>query len=184
MSKSLDPVLAISAEQVPKYDRRGSVETMESMDVVSSSKDLIDSGKITDDLESGKELDYQLNMWHMDHIGLYCHYAAGGLLYGTAGTLSTFCVYVYGGAPNVCANAGNLMFFPWSFKILFAIMTETIRPFGLRRKPWMIGGYVGVLLILAVLIGSGDSISATNWLTSLLLMQCTFMVANVAADGN
>ena len=42
------------------------------------------------------------NMWSLPYVGLYCQYAAVGLLYGSAGTLLPFCVYVYEGPANVC----------------------------------------------------------------------------------
>jgi hypothetical protein len=183
MSETIDAAVAIPDGDKVYGERKGTVETMDgSMELITSSKHLMDSGKYTDDLEGGVKA-VQPDMWSRDNIGLYCSYAAGGLLYGTAGTLSSFCVYVYHGQPNVCANASSLMFFAWSFKIIFAIITETIRPFGLRRKPWMIFGFCGVLLILAVLIGAGPSISASNWLASLLLMQVCYMVVDVPADG-
>mgnify|MGYP000571086428 CR=1 FL=1 len=177
------PVVDMDAELVKYPDRKGSVETMDgSVDINSSSKHLMDSGKYIDDLEDGTKSD-QLNIWTLDHIGLYCVYGAGGLLYGTAGTLSSFCVYVYHGQPNVCANSINLYFFAWNFKIIYAIIEESFRPFGLRRKPWMIAGFSGVLLVLAVLIASGPSISASNWIAACMMLQISYIIADVSADG-
>jgi len=97
---------------------------------------------------------------------------AVGLLYGTSGVLYPFCNYVYkgkrdnsliypfihsfirspfkSGDPNLCANSSSITFFAWNFKIFFAILTDIYRPFGLRRKPWMLFGWTMVLVILMV----------------------------------
>lgn len=123
------------------------------------------------------------NMWNRQYIGLYCQYAAVGLLYGTSGALLSLCVYVYGGEPNVCANAPNITFFAWNFKIMFAILTDSFRPFGMRRRPWMIAGWVGVLIILLTLAITADTLSSSSWLGLLLVMQCFVMLSDVPADG-
>jgi BT1 family len=120
---------------------------------------------------------------HVTSSGLYCQYAAVGLLYGTGGALGALCSYVFDGEPNRCANASSITFFAWSFKIIFAIITDLIRPFGLRRKPWMIMGWIGVLILLLALAFSANKISSTQWLSILLLMQCFVMFSDVPADG-
>jgi hypothetical protein len=177
------PVACADVETEEIKNRKGSIETIEgTVELTPSSKHLMDSGKYIDDVENGATSD-QLNIWTLDHIGLYCVYGAGGLLYGTCGTLSAFCVYVYHGQPNVCANTVNLYFFAWNFKIIYAIVEESFRPFGLRRKPWMIAGFSGVLLILAVLIASGPSISASNWIAACMMLQISYIIADVSADG-
>jgi hypothetical protein len=85
------------------------------------------------------------NLWSWNFIGLYSQYAAIGLLYGTSGTLFPFCVYVFDGEANLCANASSMCFFAWNLKIFFAMFTDSHRPFGLRRKPWMIVGWMDCL---------------------------------------
>jgi hypothetical protein len=123
------------------------------------------------------------NMWSWDYIGLYSCFAAVGFLCGTVGTSGTFCVYVFGGSPNVCANAPNLMLFAWNFKIVFALITDSYRPFGLRRRPWMIFGFSSVLFILAISMITAESLTASNWLILLLFMNIGLMFADVPADG-
>lgn len=117
------------------------------------------------------------------YIGLYCQYAAIGLLYGTSGALLSLCVYVYDGSPNLCANASNISFFAWSFKIVFAVITDVYRPFGLRRKPWMLFGWTFALLLLLVLTIVADKLDASTWLIVLLLVQFFAMFSDVPADG-
>jgi hypothetical protein len=123
------------------------------------------------------------DMWSRDYIGLYCQYAAIGLLYGTSGALLSLCVYVYDGSPNLCANSSNITFFAWSFKIVFAIITDIYRPFGLRRKPWMIFGWSIALMLLLTLTIVADKLDASSWLSLLLLVQFFAMFSDVPADG-
>lgn len=123
------------------------------------------------------------NMWTKDYIGLYSQYAAVGLLYGTSGTYYPFCSYVYDGPSNVCANAKNIVFFAWGFKLFFAIITDTVRPFGLRRKPWMVFGWGGVLIIHVILTIFANVLDVSGWLGLQLVAQVMMMFANVPADG-
>lgn len=123
------------------------------------------------------------DMWSRDYIGLYSQYAAVGLLYGSTGTLLAFCVYTFNGASNVCSNAKNIVSFAWSFKIVYAIITDCYRPFGLRRKPWMIAGWTGVLLLLLILAIAADRMSTSLWLVSLMFVQVFVMLSDVPADG-
>eukprot|EP00981_Chlorochromonas_danica_P001508 scaffold326_cov169-Ochromonas_danica.AAC.9 len=123
------------------------------------------------------------DMWSWNYVGLYCQYASVGLLYGSSGTLLPFCVYNYDGASNVCANARNIVFFAWSFKVWFAMLTDSYRPFGLRRKPWMLMGWSLVLIMLLVLAIMGDQMNSSTWMLTLLFMQCFVMLSDVPADG-
>jgi hypothetical protein len=123
------------------------------------------------------------NMWTKEYIGLYCQYAGVGLLYGMSGTFYPFCNYHFVGRPNVCANSNNIVFFAWSLKIIFAVITDSFHPFGMRRKPWMLFGWSGVLIILALLVIFVDDLDANTWLASLLLMQVFLMFSDVPADG-
>lgn len=123
------------------------------------------------------------DMWSWPYIGLYCQYAAVGLLYGSTGTLLPFCVYTYDGPSNVCANARNIVTFAWSFKIWFAMLTDSYRPWGLRRKPYMLMGWAFVLIMLLVLACAAESMDVTTWLVCLLFTQCFLMLSDVPADG-
>lgn len=124
------------------------------------------------------------DMWSWNHIGLYAQYGAVGLIYGAnQGTMFPFCFYVFNGASNLCANGLSISGFAWSIKILFALVTESYRPFGMRRRPWMIFGWLGVLIILLVLACTADKMSTTQWLITLLFLQCFMMFSDVPADG-
>lgn len=70
-----------------------------------------------------------------------------------------------------------------NLKIFFAIITDTYRPFGLRRKPWMLFGWGGVLLLLLFLAFYADKLDASSWLATLLSVQVFLMFSDVPADG-
>lgn len=123
------------------------------------------------------------NMWSKDYIGLYCQYAAVGLLYGSTTTLLPICAYTYEGHANVCANARNISLFAWNIKVFFALLTDIIRPFGMRRKPWMITGWTLALLALVVLALFAHTMSLTVWLMMMMLVQGCLMLSDVPADG-
>lgn len=123
------------------------------------------------------------NMWTKDFIGLYCQYAAVGLLYGTSGALMPLCAYVYDGATNVCANSTNIVTFAWNMKIFYAMITDSYRPFGMRRKPWMVVGWTLTLMILFLLAVSADQLDTSSWLAALMIMQFCVMLSDVPADG-
>jgi hypothetical protein len=124
------------------------------------------------------------NMWERKNVGLYCQYAAVGLVTGSASTLMQFCVYVKDGEPNVCSNASNIVFFAWNFKLVFAIVTDMYWPFGYRKKSWMLFGWSMTLLMLLLLaIIPSKSLDTSSWLSMLLVSQIFMMFSDVPADG-
>ena len=102
---------------------------------------------------------------------------------GAGGALIPFCVYTFDGTSNVCANSRNIMNFAWNIKIFYAILTDCVRPFGLRRKPWMLAGWLMALTLLLVLTIAADKMSLSLWLVSLLFLQGFVMLSDVPADG-
>jgi hypothetical protein len=123
------------------------------------------------------------DMWSKEYIGLYCQYASIGLMYGSTGALLPFCVYTFDGESNVCANARNIVTFAWNLKVFYAMVVDSYRPFGLRRKPYMIAGWVFVLLLFLILAFTADKMSITGWLVTLLFTQAFAMLSDVPADG-
>jgi hypothetical protein len=104
-------------------------------------------------------------------------------MFGSGGTLFPFCVYAYDGPANVCANARSIALFAWSIKIVFALITDLFRPFGMRRKPFMLFGWICVLILLMFLAIAADKMSVSVWLITLLFSQCFMMLSDVPADG-
>lgn len=122
-------------------------------------------------------------MYKFHNIGLYTHYAGVGLSGAIAGLCSNFCFYYYGGNNNVCANAQSLVFVAWGFKIFYAMLTDSYRPFGSRRKVYMIVGWIGVLFCTLLLAMIGDTCSVEAWLGISVATQAFLMLADVPADG-
>jgi hypothetical protein len=122
-------------------------------------------------------------MWTKEYIGLYSQYAAVGLMNGSLGMTQNLCVYYYSGASNLCANANNIIQLAWSFKIVYAVLTDSYRPFGMRRKPYMIVGWALVLVMLFVLALVADQVTDSTWVILLMACHCFLMISDVPADG-
>ena len=122
-------------------------------------------------------------MWYAHNIGLYSHYAAVGLVYAIAGLCYNFCYYSYDGSDNVCANAQSLIFVSWGFKVFFAMISDSFRPFGSRRRFYMIIGWIMVVLLLALLAIFAEGLNVSAWLGISMAVQFFMMMADVPADG-
>jgi hypothetical protein len=132
-------------------------------------------------IESGSDIG--IRMWSKELVGLYCHYAAVGLNGGIQGILSNFCFFYFKGDPNVCGVAYSIVYIPWSFKLFIAMFSDSFRPFGLRRKPYMIVGWLGVLMVTLITGLFASEISVNQWIILGLMGQMFLMVADVSADG-
>lgn len=119
----------------------------------------------------------------MKKDGLMCVFALVMMYVGSNHALLPLCVYSFESPSNLCANAKNIVTFAWNIKIFFAILTDVYRPFGMRRRPWMIAGWVGVLVFLLILAIAADKISASAWLGMLLVVNAFVMLSDVPADG-
>ena len=98
--------------------------------------------------------------YYMVHLVYYIHFVIMSIKVTHSFIHSfTHLLIFLQGDPNLCANSSSITFFAWNFKIFFAILTDIYRPFGLRRKPWMLFGWTMVLVILMVCIHS-----FTTWL--------------------
>ena len=82
-------------------------------------------------LESDVEKGSLPDMFSMEYIGLYCQYAAIGILSGLQTTCGIFCPYVFHGDPNLCANAKTILSLTWVFKLgtFYRIFTDSKRLF-------------------------------------------------------
>jgi MFS family permease len=124
------------------------------------------------------------NIWTKDYIGLYCCYAIFGLILGGSGTWIPFCEYVYKGSSNLCANTGNIGFFAWNFKVFIAVVTDIYRPFGYRRKSWMLMGLSVTLALTFVLaVVPPAAMGANVWISIQFFIQIGVMFSDVPADG-
>lgn len=122
-------------------------------------------------------------MWYSHNIALYSHYAAVGLVYAIGGLSYNFCYYYYDGSDNVCANAQSLIFVAWGFKVFFAMISDSFRPFGSRRRFYMILGWIMVCILTALLAVTAATLSVGAWLGISMAVQFFLMLADVPADG-
>lgn len=122
-------------------------------------------------------------MWTLDYCGLYAQYAAVGLVTGSMGITYNFCVYYYDGSSNLCANAKNIQMLAWSFKIIYAVFTDLWRPFGCRRRPFIIAGWFLAIVLMAFLAAFADSFDASGWILMLFGVNAFMLLADVPADG-
>lgn len=177
----------VSPSENPLHAASGTltVSEFESFDEISrpsqDKKRRDSTSSITDDLGGGMTLAEK--MWTWNYIGLYAQYAAVGLLYGMSGMSLNFCVYHYDGDANLCANANGFIFLAWSFKLFYAIGTDSFRPFGMRRVPYMIAGWSGALMMLFIIACSAEALDASSWVGLMMVVQAFVMLSDVPADG-
>ena len=122
-------------------------------------------------------------IWKWNYVGLYTHYAGVGFTGGMLAMSNNFCFYFYKGASNVCANSAVLIAIPWGFKIFYAVATDSFRPFGYRRKIYMLAGWSGVLFFTFLLAVAAAALDARTWIAVSLVIQACLMLADVPADG-
>ena len=170
-------------ERQSRFSYEGALDKKKLLALAEESLALVDSDELDreDGFKRKEPLGPQMYQWH--YIGLYAHYAAVGLSGGVQGLAPNFCYYFYKGANNVCANAGSMIFIPWGFKIFYAIACDSFRPFGMRRKPYMIAGWAGVLICMLVLAIFANKFEAQSWIAISLVTQAFLMLADVPADG-
>jgi len=74
-----------------------------------------------------------------------------------------------------------MMSLPWSFKLCYGFLSDAVPIFGMRRKPYFIGGwlvYIGANVLLAVLAHP-----SVQWLAAGILVQTMgYMCSDVMTD--
>ncbi|KAL1522620.1 hypothetical protein AB1Y20_017602 [Prymnesium parvum] len=139
--------------------------------------------------------------------GYLLQYFAVGLIFGGLPATQYGLFVAYLNVPAyVSTAASTLSTFPWSIKILFALLSDGVPLFGYRRRPWMMVGWTICTLFLICLActplptpyfcftESGkldlhkvcNSGAAHEGLAFALLMMCAacgYVLADVAADG-
>lgn len=131
--------------------------------------------------------------------GLFCVYAAIGTVNGFFATYlqqPTICQYVFGpmgDGPNdhttlaQCNAAASVFQMSWNFKLFFGFFLDVFPFFGSRRKGWLLFGWTGGLIMLAV-----NAILVTHFVEThqfesylyLMMTMCIFYTfSDVAGDG-
>ena len=126
-----------------------------------------------------------IDMWRRTNIGLYLHYAAvglcDGLMYGTA---KSFCYYAWSGNDNnTCSISGSVIQLAWNIKIFIAFACEGYRPFGMRRKPYIVVGWSVALILLFFTAIYIDQMGFYEYIFTAATIEFFMMIADVNADG-
>lgn len=127
--------------------------------------------------------------------GLYAVYAAIGTVNGFFATFlatPTICQYVFGPlGVNVqitqCNVAPSVFQMSWNFKLFFGFFLDNISFFGSRRKGWLLFGWTGGLIMLAVnailVTGFVEHHEWSTYMYSLMGMCIFYTFSDVAGDG-
>ena len=127
------------------------------------------------------------SLWTSDNIGLTAHYICIGVVNGLLqNALQPYCQYVVHGAPNQCSTLGTFVNLPWSFKVLYGLLSDAVPIGGQHRKPYMILGwaltFVGSLSI-AVLGSFGIKLPLEIVASIFLAITLAYIIADCAADA-
>jgi hypothetical protein len=75
-------------------------------------------------------------------VGLLVQYAAVGMVYGTLpGVIYPFLTQYLNMEGTQTASARVLVNLPWSFKVVYGIISDCFPIFGYRRRPYMLIGW-------------------------------------------
>eukprot|EP00854_Cymbomonas_tetramitiformis_P010892 gene10892-12887_t len=141
------------------------------------------AGKPSHSVESGSDVP---SLWQWKYVGLYTNYALIGWVYSLSGSTATgFCFYVWDVEDqDTCQAARNVIQMGWNFKFFVAVLCESYRPFGYRRKPYIVIGWIGAIVLMAVLAVFADPafISYSTYVILCMIATCCYIVADVNAD--
>jgi hypothetical protein len=114
--------------------------------------DYVDAKTPVDGVEGGAlRAGGRPNVWSKDYIGLLIQYAAVGIIYGTLPSTVYPVLQQYLNMEGTqILSASVLLNMPWSFKVLYGILTDCFPIFGYRRRPFMIIGWsvCGLMLLI------------------------------------
>ncbi|GAB9473592.1 hypothetical protein Gpo141_00010742 [Globisporangium polare] len=92
------------------------------------------------------------NIWGKEYGGLLIQYMAVGLIYGTLpGTVYPFLNNYLHMEGTQVVSARVLLNLPWSFKVVYGILSDCFPIFGYRRRPFMMIGW-GVCFIMLLIM--------------------------------
>lgn len=126
------------------------------------------TGVKTPDVEGGALRDGGApNLFSRDYIGLLAQYAAVGMIYGTLpGTIYPFLAYYLNMEGTQITSARVLVSMPWSFKVLYGIVSDCVPIFGYRRRPYMLLGWglaCAVLFVMSTMSAGEPYFGERKW---------------------
>lgn len=123
------------------------------------------------------------DLWSRDYIGYYCHYACIGMVNGLLqACLQPYCQYVAMGQPNQCGTIATFVNLPWSYKILYGLLSDAVPINGQHRKPYIVLGWsltVAGSLVIAIMAPTSLAVMCTLFLG----ITFAYIIADCAADA-
>mmetsp|Transcript_23931 Transcript_23931/g.41699 ORF Transcript_23931/g.41699 Transcript_23931/m.41699 type:complete len:517 (-) Transcript_23931:572-2122(-) len=135
---------------------------------------------------SSTELEFKnkwlLDVWNPKNICIVMSYFGVGFADQFTYTPVYYYMIDYLGASNAEQNTViTLMFLPWSFKLIYGLLSDVVPIRGQRRKPYLIAGWMiyGLSNLVLVAIGEPQIPSLAAW---VLMMGMGYMLADVMGD--
>lgn len=139
------------------------------------------------------------DIWSKDYVGVLVQYAVVGVIYGGfPRTIYPFLNNYLNMDGYQTVAAVSLVSLAWSFKAFIGVVTDSFPIYGLRRKPYMIIGWIICLILLLTMailpvedpyfladnkINSEAKASGSRYILLMMLTSFGYMIACVAADG-
>lgn len=142
-----------------------------------------------------------MNLWSRENAGLLVNYYVVGIFNGILPGLVYPFFKIYLGLEGYQSNATDtLLMFAWYFKFVFGIISDCVPVCGFRRKPYIIGGWCAVCVIMVVLalspvvpphrlVKGGPVVNADSagdspkYVIPLMAITIGYLFADVACDG-
>lgn len=142
-----------------------------------------------------------VNLLSHANVGLLVNYYAVGIFNGILPGLVYPFFKIYLGLEGYQANATDtLLMFAWYFKFVFGIISDCLPVFGYRRKPYIIGGWCCVCVIMSVMalrpvvephqlfkggpiVNSDSANESPKYVIPLMLVTIGYLFADVSCDG-
>ena len=116
--------------------------------------------------------------------GVYAHYVALGWLNGIAiSTAFAYCYYGQGGSANTCTALPSFFQLAWSFKFVLGAVQDATPLGGLRRAPYVVGGWSVCCGLGAVLAVFADDLSMLGYAGLVCGLECFMVTADTACDA-
>mmetsp|Transcript_5281 Transcript_5281/g.9354 ORF Transcript_5281/g.9354 Transcript_5281/m.9354 type:complete len:561 (-) Transcript_5281:20-1702(-) len=114
---------------------------------------------VVDTENQQEELTWKM-MFKKERFGMLCSYFMVGMTYGTALSLVYPIYNIYLNSPsNVVNTANSFMVLAFSFKAFYGFLSDSVPIFGMRRKPYLILGWIlcvcaTIAMIVFILTGA------------------------------
>lgn len=142
-----------------------------------------------------------VNLWSRENVGLLVNYFVVGIFNGVLPGLVYPFFKIYLGLEGYQSNATDtLLMFAWYFKFVFGIISDCLPICGYRRKPYIIGGWCCVVVIMTVMalepvvaphrrykggpvVNDAAAADSPKYVIPLMLVTIGYLFADVSCDG-